>query len=60
MFELSKNIHSLKKSLLVKSVYIVAKDLNIEIYLVGGGLRDLMISGRISDYDFTEIGRAHV
>lgn len=52
MFKLSKSIHSLKKSLLVKSVYIAAKDLNIEVYLVGGGLRDLMISGRISDYDF--------
>lgn len=51
-FPLSKNIHALKDSSIVKAVYLVAKDLNREVYLVGGGLRDLMISGTVSDYDF--------
>lgn len=52
MSDLSKYIHNLKKSSIVKSVYIAARDLDIEVYLVGGGLRDLTSSGRISDYDF--------
>lgn len=49
---LAKRINTLKDSLLLKSVYLAARDLNREVYLVGGGLRDLMISGKVSDYDF--------
>ena len=52
MSELSKNIHTLKDSPVVKSVYLAAKSLNSEVYLVGGGLRDLLSSGSLSDYDF--------
>ncbi|MDT8318144.1 MAG: HD domain-containing protein, partial [bacterium] len=33
-------------------------EMNIETYLVGGGLRDLIVSGRASDYDFAVKERA--
>ena len=52
MSELFKNIHILKDSAIVHAVYIAAKNLNKQVYLVGGGLRDLLTSGNFSDYDF--------
>ncbi len=47
------NIQRLRNNSLIKTLYTFVKEHNIELYIVGGSVRDLLLNRFITDYDFT-------
>ena len=48
-----QNLHQLRNNPLIKALYTFIKKHRIELYLVGGSVRDLLLNRPITDFDFT-------
>ena len=49
----TQNLHQLRNDPLIQSLYTFVKEHDIQLYLVGGSVRDLLLNRPITDYDFT-------